>query len=212
MLLDLGLPECRGLDTLAKIREINDDVPIVVLTDLCDEEVALASLDRGAQDFLLKSQVGADTLSRSIRYAIQRQHMLSELSAANVLLQQKNDSLALKLKLEHRGIQVIRAFEGRQGVQTAMTGPADAIILDFNLPNGQGDYVLRRLKMNPRTKDIPVIMLTGVKDQALEQQMLGMGATRFLTKPLVFEDLLQELQRRLPLSGTPLASASRATC
>ena len=78
-----------------------------------------------------------------------------------------------------------------------MNRPADAIILDFNLPNGQGDYVLKRLKKNAMTRDIPVIVLTGVKDQTLEQKMLGMGAAKFLSKPLVFDDLLEELRLHL---------------
>lgn len=104
-------------------------------------------------------------------------------------------SLALKLKLENLGISVVRAFEGLEGVKQAFTRPADAIILDYNLPNGQGDFVLRRLKSNPLTKNIPVIVLTGVKDQNLEQRMMSLGAAKYLTKPLDFDKLTSELRQ-----------------
>ncbi len=109
-------------------------------------------------------------------------------------------SLALKLKLEMHGVAVVRAFEGMQGIQDAFTRPADAIILDYNLPNGQGDFVLKRLKSAPQTRDIPVIVLTGVKDQTLEQKMLSLGASRFLTKPLNWNLLYDELQKHVELA------------
>src|SRR5690349_8065758 len=54
VLLDLGLPDSQGLATLQRIREENDDIPIVVLTGLSDEETGLASLGQGAQDYLVK--------------------------------------------------------------------------------------------------------------------------------------------------------------
>jgi response regulator RpfG family c-di-GMP phosphodiesterase len=106
----------------------------------------------------------------------------------------------LKLKLEKLGVSVIRAFEGLEGVRHAFTRPADAIILDFNLPNGQGDFVLRRLKSNPLTKNIPVIVLTGVKDQSLEQRMMSLGAAKFLTKPLKFDHLMEALHQHIDIS------------
>jgi len=109
-------------------------------------------------------------------------------------------SLALKLKLEQLGVSVVRAFEGLDGVKQAVTRPADAIILDFNLPNGQGDFVLRRLKSNPLTKNIPVVVLTGVKDQTLEQRMMSLGAAKFLTKPLDFDKLAAELKKYIEIS------------
>lgn len=110
-------------------------------------------------------------------------------------------SLAVKLRLEKSGIAVARAFEGLEGVKQAFSRPAEAIILDFNLPNGQGDYVLRRLKSNPLTRDIPVIVVTGVRDQSLEQKMLSLGACRFLTKPIDFDCLNEELQKHVALQA-----------
>ena len=112
-------------------------------------------------------------------------------------------SLALKLKLEQHGVAVVRATEGVEGVNQAITRPADAILLDFNLPNGRGDYVLRRLKRNPVTRDIPVIVVTGVRDQKLEREMLQLGAAGFFTKPLDFQQLRDELKKHIDILVTP---------
>ncbi len=73
VLLDLGLPESEGLDTLARVRAENAAIPIVVLTGLADEGMALTTLEHGAQDYLLKSELSAALMSRSIRYAMIRQ-------------------------------------------------------------------------------------------------------------------------------------------
>ena len=73
ILLDLGLPESSGLDTLDRVTRFSKQTPIVVLSDLNEEDAALASLERGAQDYLPKEGLAVGTLCRTIRYAIQRQ-------------------------------------------------------------------------------------------------------------------------------------------
>ena len=72
VLLDLGLPDCRGLDTLTRARAAVPEVPIVVLTGLGDEAVAVQAVQRGAQDYLVKGQIESRLLTRAIRYAIER--------------------------------------------------------------------------------------------------------------------------------------------
>ena len=104
---------------------------------------------------------------------------------------------AIKMRLEQHDIAVVNAADGREGVGRAMLHPASAIILDYEMPNGQGDYVIRRLKDNPVTKDIPVIVLTGMKDKFLERRLLAMGAVAFLTKPPNMQLLLTELNKHI---------------
>jgi DNA-binding response OmpR family regulator len=103
-------------------------------------------------------------------------------------------SMALKLRLEAHGVAVVRAFDGTAGYRAAFTHPASAILLDYNLPDGQGDYVLRRLKENPVTAEIPVIVLTGNSSTAVRRQMFNLGADAYLTKPLDFADLMDVLE------------------
>ncbi len=113
-------------------------------------------------------------------------------------------SHALKLRLERHGIAVVRAFEGLEGVRCAFTKPADVILLDYEMPNGQGDYVLARLKDNPVTRHIPVIMITGKKDRILERRVLSMGAVKFMYKPPNFSELLSELRRHIDVLPQPV--------
>jgi len=71
ILLDLDLPDSGNIDTLLSISEVTD-VPIIVLTGTDDESLALKAVQSGAQDYLMKGQVDARLLVRSIRYAIER--------------------------------------------------------------------------------------------------------------------------------------------
>lgn len=73
ILLDLVLPDCQGLESFTKIYQQVPLTPIVVLTGLSDETVAMKAMQAGAQDYLVKGRVsGSDLLMRSIRYAIER--------------------------------------------------------------------------------------------------------------------------------------------
>jgi PAS domain S-box-containing protein len=72
ILLDLSLPDAQGLDTLLRLQREAPGVPVVVLTGLADESVAVQAVQAGAQDYLFKGQVSADLLVRSMRYAIER--------------------------------------------------------------------------------------------------------------------------------------------
>lgn len=78
ILLDLSLPDGSGLDTVVRTREAAAHVPIVVLTGLNDEALALNSVREGAQDYLVKGQIEIDVLVRAIRYAIERHRLQVE--------------------------------------------------------------------------------------------------------------------------------------
>ena len=79
VLLDLGLPESKGLDTLERFLSLRVQCPVLVLTDAEDHELALESLIYGAQDYLVKGRVTQEVLARSIAYAISRQGPLTSL-------------------------------------------------------------------------------------------------------------------------------------
>jgi signal transduction histidine kinase len=75
VLLDLSLPDAQGLDTLARVREAAPDLPIVIMTGLNDESMAVEAVRRGAQDYLVKGQADSRAVIRAILYAIERKRI-----------------------------------------------------------------------------------------------------------------------------------------
>ena len=75
VLLDLGLPDSTGLDALTQIRLQAPELPVIVLTGLSDEALAVKAISMGAQDYLVKGDFDADSLHRSICYSIERQRL-----------------------------------------------------------------------------------------------------------------------------------------
>ncbi|MCX7627880.1 MAG: EAL domain-containing protein [Methylophilaceae bacterium] len=79
ILLDLQLPDGTGLDSLLRIQAVAPDVPIVVMSNIADEQLALQSVQRGAQDFLVKNHVNEHLLLRALRYAMERKRLEEQL-------------------------------------------------------------------------------------------------------------------------------------
>jgi len=73
VLLDLGLPDSVGISTFSKIHDTAPKTPIVVLSGMHDEDVAIRTVQQGAQDYLIKGEINSDILYRVIRYAVERQ-------------------------------------------------------------------------------------------------------------------------------------------
>lgn len=84
ILLDLNLPDSQGYDTFQQIQDFQINVPVILLTATNNEKIALKAIQDGAQDFLVKGEVDARLLIRSIRYALERHQMQSELRSMSL--------------------------------------------------------------------------------------------------------------------------------
>lgn len=78
ILLDLRLPDSTGLETVLRFRQAVPEVPVVVITAIDDEDLALASIRAGVQDYLTKDDITIQQLLRSVRFAIERSAALSQ--------------------------------------------------------------------------------------------------------------------------------------
>lgn len=91
VLLDLFLPDSQGLATIQRFVGTAGAIPIVVVTGLADEDLAMDAIHSGAQDYLVKGQADGDVIARAIRHAVDRR-------AAAVALQRAHDELEQKVK------------------------------------------------------------------------------------------------------------------
>ncbi|MBC5624408.1 response regulator transcription factor [Clostridium sp. NSJ-49] len=113
-----------------------------------------------------------------------------------ILIVEDEEKIArfIELELMHEGYKVIKANNGRTGLEIAESGEADLVILDVMLPEINGLEVLRRLR---RASDVPVIMLTA-RDAVMDKVSgLDAGADDYVTKPFAIEELLARIRTAL---------------
>jgi DNA-binding NarL/FixJ family response regulator len=82
VLMDLGLPDSQGLPTFHALRKAAPGIPVIVLSGNDDQELAIAAVRDGAQDYLVKGRFGGDLLVRAARYALERERLIRELREA----------------------------------------------------------------------------------------------------------------------------------
>ncbi|MDP2606510.1 MAG: GAF domain-containing protein [Deltaproteobacteria bacterium] len=103
ILLDLSLPDAKGLDTVTRMTAAAPSVPIVVMTGIADQSVAIEAMRLGAQDYLVKGQVDEAMFGRTIRYAIERKKAEAEINRQlerQKILNDINRAIASTLDLE----------------------------------------------------------------------------------------------------------------
>jgi signal transduction histidine kinase len=152
-LLDLGLPESSGLETLERYldavedRDTLDRIPVVVLTGLKDEELSLAAIERGAQDYLVKDEIDGQVLNRTIRHALERHEKQQELRRQNERLAKFASMVSHDLRNPLNVAQMyVEAAEGPEGdVNLEAIGDAldrmEVIIEDVLTISRQGQTV-----------------------------------------------------------------------
>lgn len=89
VLLDLTLPDSEGLRTFTRVMEAAPDLPVVVMSGIQDVNLAVETVQRGAQDYLVKGQVDSHLLPRSIQYAVERKRVQLQLRRNNELLERR---------------------------------------------------------------------------------------------------------------------------
>jgi len=97
---------------------------------------------------------------------------------------------AVKMRLEANGYEVIAACDGEEGVKKSVSEHPDLIILDMVMPKINGIEALSRIKSDPRTLNIPVVMLTAKSEREYILDAGKLGAADYIVKPVSMQELV----------------------
>lgn len=118
VLLDLTLPDSEGLASLDSLIQNAPSLPVVVLTNTNDDELAIESVRHGAQDYLVKRHINQEVLVRSLRYAIERKQAAEALREANEILELRVQERTAALEMANELLR--QEIEWRQRIQSRL--------------------------------------------------------------------------------------------
>lgn len=224
VILDLHLPDADGRDILVEVRN-NDatrKTPVVVLSGKEGSVAPAECYALGADAFLKKPPDLAllrSTVTRQLTRLADREKPTeggesarrdadapsepisssapSLRTGSRVLLVEDDDIAALLVehRLKKEGLAVVRHSDGREGLDAALTASFDLVILDVKLPGMDGFEFLRRLRETDGARTLPVIILSGLDDEADIVRGLNLGADDYLAKPFSPVELMARVRR-----------------
>jgi CheY-like chemotaxis protein len=109
---------------------------------------------------------------------------------------------ALSRRLERRGYRIVLAVDGAQAIELARDERPDIILMDLGLPRVDGWEATRRLKADPATLRIPIIVLSAHATTNDRDKALQAGGDEFDTKPIRFQSLLDKIEALLATAAT----------
>jgi PAS domain S-box-containing protein len=149
---------------------------------LAQAESPLDRLERGGHAGTVRAEAAPPEDSRTLLYI---EDNLANLSLIETILS------------ERPGITLRSALQGRLGLDLAWEHRPDLILLDLHLPDMAGEEVLARLQSHPRTREIPVVVISADATPGSVERLLQAGARRYLTKPLDVELFLKSIDEIL---------------
>jgi DNA-binding response OmpR family regulator len=199
IVLDLNIPGGGGLKVLENIGRLPEtqSIPVIVLTGIHDPETKEKVLASGAIEYLEKPYNPQELLRSIDEHIVEPEAGEEEEgSAGKILIVDDDIDFVKKLSLDlHRAnFSTVIAYDVDQGMRLAREEKPDLIILDLRLPGGGGFTFYKNLKSLVYAKNIPVIVLTALKDEEYKKNMMEAGVKYYLEKPYDLSLLLNAVE------------------
>ncbi len=191
--LDIYLPDVNGFDLLTQLQTDPEtrEIPVIILSVLMDKE---KGFQLGAVDYLEKP-IDTGKLRQTLH---QISIALDGLEGPMKIMVVDDDDSTVEFlsdALTIEGYEVLPVLDGTRALDVAKSDHPDLILLDLVMPEIGGLDVLRQLKSDPETRQIPVIVLTGKGRMEDRDTSIRLGAEEFLTKPLELRDIVAQIKR-----------------
>ena len=202
ILLDLTLPDSQGLASLEPLIAQFPQIPIVVLTNSSDEELALEAVRRGAQDYLTKRQVNLDILVRSICYSIERKQTQEALRESKEALEMRFQQSTQELAKAQEMNKLKNEFVSM--ISHDFRNPLNTILLSAGLLEDSSDYLTKEQQMSYFG-----MIRTAIRDmdQLLTEVLLigkaDSGRLKCQLDPINLQAFCERIVETLRLNATP---------
>jgi two-component system, cell cycle response regulator DivK len=119
------------------------------------------------------------------------------MSRALIIEDDDNNMELISFILEANGYELIKAETGNEGYESALKNKPDFIVLDIQLPDIDGFEVLKKIRTNTETQDIPVIAMTSYAMAGGREKMLAAGCNGYVEKPIDPDQVVSQIKRAI---------------
>ena len=212
-IIDWRLPDMNGIEVTRQIRGLGDDTPIIILTAYDWSDIEVEARAAGVTAFCSKPMFMSDlrqTLMTALGQKVtgEEEELLpnksEDFKGKKILLVEDNElnrEIAMEILGEY-GFQVDTAENGAvalQKVSTSAPGCYDLVLMDVQMPIMDGYEATRQIRAleNPALAGIPILAMTANAFEEDKKSALDCGMNGFLSKPIIMEELVHELQKIL---------------
>ncbi|MBS4028289.1 MAG: response regulator [Ignavibacteriales bacterium] len=191
--LDILLPIQNGWRVMKELKEhpVTKHIPIIVVS-VTDQKTLGFSL--GAADYFVKPVSKEELLIAVKRALLDANTNTIHIPTTLVIDDDENFSELIDVMLSGEGLSVLKAMSGKEGLRFAEQSKPDVIILDMVLPDMSGIEVAHKLKQNPLTREIPIIILTSLDiDEEMREELDGITRTMLNKSSFTKKDVLREI-------------------
>lgn len=214
VLLDLMMPKMDGFEVIENLRRGDDydkNIKIIVFSNLSQREDREKAMKLGANGFVAKSEYTPSELVVEVKrllhtYEQQKKNeekfdedgdlkKNGEKENTKKILLIEDEEVFIEIfgeKLMQDGFDVVSARNGSWGIKEAFNGNFDLFIIDMVMPALGGKEIIEKLKMEDKTKNVPIIVISASVEDHLAEEVKGMGIDCFFTKTKITPSELSE--------------------
>ena len=214
----VALPSTDGFDFISRLRHQdvqeqltrvgNHKMPVIMITSNDTDADRLRGFRVGAADFIQKPWKQGQLL-RHVESVLGHD---DELMGMTVLVADDSATTRAFVRtcLTRLGVNILEADDGEPALEILQTEPVDLVLTDLNMVRMDGDALCMKIRANPAWQELPVIVLSADDDREKIISLFRLGATDYLTKPFLQEELMARLKVHLHRSKLLSALASMA--
>ncbi|MDD5020112.1 MAG: response regulator [Candidatus Omnitrophica bacterium] len=195
IVLDIMLPGINGFEVAKHLKDDpnTQDIPVIILSVLAQD----SQYRQGILDYISKP-FRQEELVATVRRIFSKVNGKGQKKTILVVDDDPDIVDIIAICLKDNNLSPEKAYNGQEALEKVKSGNINLILLDINMPGMNGFEVIKHLKGDPKTCDIPVVVLTGtyISDDD-KRHGLTLGVAKYLTKPFSADDLVKEIKGSL---------------
>ena len=207
VILDVALPDMLGGEVAAKLKEgiENKNIPIIFLSAMFSKTEESKKGHNVGSSMMFAKPYDREELLTAIKkilggkreYQLKQEGLSGERKKILIVDTEEDLLRSMSMRLKKSGYDVVIATDGVSATSTIKTEQPDLILLDINLPAGDGFAVMRRVSLNPQVAFTPIIVITARDPVETRTLALEAGAQAFFQKPVDIDELLDAIRNIL---------------